>query len=71
MPVQWERVPPWLRERYLERYYEYRNMSMARNESLWRNMSIPIGPASLKFSKMNIEQVLKFILGVNSRTCKQ
>jgi hypothetical protein len=57
MPVQWEIVPKWLRERYLDRYYEYRNMS--------------VGPSAMQNSKMNIEQVLKFILGVNARTCKQ
>lgn len=57
LPVHWERVPVWMRERYLERYYEYRNMSY--------------GPESLKSSKMNVDAALKFILGVNPRTCSQ
>ncbi|KAF4518910.1 hypothetical protein B566_EDAN006748 [Ephemera danica] len=50
LPVHWERVPTWMRERYLERYYEYRNMSY--------------GPESLKSSNMNVDAALKFILGL-------
>lgn len=57
MPVQWEKAKPYVREKYLEQYHNYRNYST--------------GPAALFETKMNIDQVLKFILGMNSRTCKK
>jgi hypothetical protein len=57
MPVQWETASHHVREMYLERFYEYRNFSM--------------GARSLHTSRMNIDQALKFILGVNARTCKK
>jgi len=57
MPVQWETAIYRVREMHLDKFYEYRNFSL--------------GPSSLHTSKMNIDQALKFILGVNSRTCKK
>lgn len=57
MPVQWEKAKPYLREKYLEQYHNYRNYST--------------GPAALHDTKMNIDQALKFILGMNARTCKK
>jgi len=57
MPVQWEKAKSYIREKYLEQYHHYRNFST--------------GPAALDQTKMNIDQALKFILGVNSRTCKK
>jgi len=56
MPVQWETASYQVREMHLDKFYEYRNFSL--------------GPSSLHTSKMNIDQALKFILGVNARTCK-
>lgn len=58
MPVQWERAKPEVREKYLEMYYEYRNHT-------------PTGPRSLHTEKINIEEVLKFLLSVNGDTCKK
>ncbi|XP_012263569.2 uncharacterized protein LOC105690392 [Athalia rosae] len=55
MPVQWEKATPYVKEKYLERYYEYRNFTT--------------GPEALHSEKMNIEQALKFILGVNGKNC--
>jgi hypothetical protein len=57
MPVQWETASYHVREMHLDKFYEYRNFS--------------VGPQSLHTSKMNIDQALKFILGVNSKTCKK
>lgn len=57
MPVQWEKAKPYIREKYLEQNYNYRNYS--------------IGPAALQDKKMNIDQGLRFILGVTPRTCKK
>jgi len=57
MPVQWEKAKPYIREKYLEQYHHYRNFST--------------GPTALDQMKMNIDQALKFILGINSRTCKK
>ena len=56
MPVQWEKAKPYVREKYLEQFYHYRNYSA--------------GPESLRSEKTNIDQALKFILNVNSKTCK-
>lgn len=50
-------MKPYLREKYLEQYYYYRNYST--------------GPASLRDLKINIDQALKFILSVNPKTCNK
>lgn len=55
MPAQWNKAPTYLREKYLESFYEYRNFSK--------------GPESLNVEKMNIDEVIKFILSVNPRNC--
>lgn len=57
VPIQWEQAPPYIREKYLDRYYEYRNYST--------------GSKSLHTGKINIDQALKFIYGVNEKTCKK
>lgn len=46
-----------MRERYLDRHYEYRNYST--------------GPSALHTKKMNIDQALKFIISVNPKSCKK
>ncbi|XP_046734567.1 uncharacterized protein LOC124404468 [Diprion similis] len=56
MPILWEKATPYMKEKYLERFYEYRNYTT--------------GPASLHTEKMNIDQALKFIRSVNPKTCK-
>ncbi|XP_017757160.1 PREDICTED: uncharacterized protein LOC108548632 [Eufriesea mexicana] len=55
MPVQWEKTKSHIREKYLEQFYYYRNYS--------------IGPETLRSEQINIDQTLKFILSVNSKTC--
>lgn len=57
MPVQWEKAKPDVREKYLEQFYHYRNYS--------------IGPEALRSEQINIDQTLKFILSINSKTCKR
>ncbi|PSN56367.1 hypothetical protein C0J52_03750 [Blattella germanica] len=57
MPVQWEKATSDMREMYLEKFYEYRNFS--------------VGPNSLHTSKLNIDEALKFILGVNKKNCNK
>lgn len=57
MPIQWNMAPPYIREKYLDMFYEYRNAS--------------IGPESLHTTKMNIDEALKFVLGVNKNTCRK
>uniref|UniRef100_A0A6B2EIQ8 Putative g-protein coupled receptor n=1 Tax=Phlebotomus kandelakii TaxID=1109342 RepID=A0A6B2EIQ8_9DIPT len=56
VPIQWDRAPYHIREKYLDRYYEYRNYSS--------------GAASMHTEKMNIDEALKFIRGVNEKSCK-
>ncbi|KYN03563.1 PREDICTED: uncharacterized protein LOC108773343 [Cyphomyrmex costatus] len=56
MPVQWKKAPPYLREKYLEQYHHYRNYST--------------GSASLQDTKLNIDQALKYILGMKKDNCK-
>uniref|UniRef100_A0A182M7C6 GPR158/179 extracellular domain-containing protein n=1 Tax=Anopheles culicifacies TaxID=139723 RepID=A0A182M7C6_9DIPT len=56
VPIKWFRAPTYVREQYLNRYYEYKNYTT--------------GPSSLHSHKLNINEVLKFILGVNPRSCK-
>lgn len=57
MPVEWEKAKPHIREKYLEQFYHYRNYS--------------IGPEAIKSEKINIDQILKFILSINSKTCNR
>lgn len=57
MPIQWNTAPPYIREKYMDMFYEYRNAS--------------IGPESLHTTKMNIDEALKFVLGVNKNTCRK
>lgn len=57
MPVQWEKAPPFIRELYLEKYYEFRNVTT--------------GPEALLAKTMNPHDALHFILSVNKDTCKQ
>lgn len=56
-PIQWEKAPYHVREKYLEMHHEYRNVSQ--------------GAAALHTDKMNIDQALKFIIGVNEKSCKK
>lgn len=57
VPIQWERAPGYIREKYLDRHPEYRNYTS--------------GASSLHTDKINIEQSLNFILGVSERTCEE
>ena len=57
MPVEWTKAKPHVREKYLEQFYHYRNYS--------------VGPEALKSEKVNIDQCVKFILSINSKTCKR
>lgn len=57
MPVLWEKATPAIASKYLEKHYEYQNYS--------------VGPESLQSEKINIEQAMKFVLGVKSDNCKQ
>jgi hypothetical protein len=57
IPIDWERAPPYIREKYLDKYYEYRNYTT--------------GSKTVHEGKLNIDQVLKFILGVNEKTCAE
>lgn len=57
MPIQWNKAPYYIREKYLDKFDEYRNFST--------------GPEALHSTKMNIDQALKFIQGVNAKTCKK
>ena len=56
VPILWERVPDYIRRKYVNRYYEYKNYSTAAH--------------SLHTGKINIDQAIKFILGVNPKSCK-
>lgn len=51
----WDRAPYSVREKYMDMFYNYRNVTS--------------GSAALHTSKLNIDQALKFIHGVNERTC--
>lgn len=57
VPIQWERESYDVREKYLDLHPEYRNYST--------------GSRALHEEHVNIDQVLKFIHGVNYRTCKK
>lgn len=57
VPIQWERESYDVREKYLDLHPEYRNYST--------------GSRALHEEHINIDQVLKFIHGVNYRTCKK
>lgn len=55
MPIKWNPAPDYIRDKYMDRYYEYQNFS--------------VGPDSLHSRRMNIDEALKFIHGVNHKTC--
>ncbi|XP_012232061.1 uncharacterized protein [Linepithema humile] len=56
MPVQWEKADAYLKEKYLEQFYNYKNHST--------------GPAALHDSRLNIDEALKFVLNnVTEYTC--
>lgn len=55
--MQWEKAEPWMRDKYLEEHYEYKNYTT--------------GPESLQTEKMNIDQAVKFILSINEKTCRK
>lgn len=57
VPIQWERAPPYIREKYLDRHPEYRNYTT--------------GAGALHTDHINADQVLNFILGVSERTCQE
>ena len=57
MPIKWEKAPPYIREKYLDMFYEYRNHS--------------VGPESLHSTKINIDEVLRFIFSVRPNNCKK
>ncbi|XP_059475327.1 uncharacterized protein LOC132196585 [Neocloeon triangulifer] len=59
LPQHWERVPLWMKEKYLDKFYEYRNSS---NGTTSRQ--------SLDHDKMNIDEVLRFIFAVTPKSCK-
>ncbi|KAL0275101.1 UNVERIFIED_CONTAM: hypothetical protein PYX00_003066 [Menopon gallinae] len=63
IPVQWDRASRYVREKYLDRYYEYRRYNNASHMN-------HTGPNSVHASKINIHRVLSFILSVNDKTCK-
>ncbi|XP_014468491.1 PREDICTED: uncharacterized protein LOC106741225 [Dinoponera quadriceps] len=56
IPALWERASPHIREKYLERYYQYRNNST--------------GPSALREEKMNVLNALNFINQMDAKTCK-
>lgn len=56
VPIQWERAPYSVREKYMDMFHQYRNYTT--------------GSAALHTQKLNIDQALKFINSVNARTCK-
>lgn len=64
IPVQWERASKEVREKYLDRYYEYRKFHNASDYNR-------TGSHSVHSSKINIHNVLNFILSVNHKTCKK
>lgn len=55
LPIELERAPPYIREKYLDRHPEYRNYTT--------------GAGSLHTDRINANQVLNFILSVSERTC--
>lgn len=63
--MQWERASREVREKYLDRYYEYRRFHNASDFN-------HTGPSSVHHEKINIHKVLNFILKeVNPVTCKR
>ncbi|OXU20878.1 hypothetical protein TSAR_014574 [Trichomalopsis sarcophagae] len=54
-PAELTKATEYMKEKYLEQYYEYKNYS--------------VGPDSLHTDKMNIHEVLKFIYGVHESNC--
>jgi len=57
LPIVWEKAPYHIRQKYLDRHQEYRNYST--------------GSRALHTEHLNIDQALKYIHGVNYRTCKK
>lgn len=56
MPIDWERAPYHIREKYLDMHYEYRNITK--------------GAASLHQTKINVDAAVNFINSVNPSSCR-
>lgn len=57
MPERWDKASKNMKEYYLDKYYEYRNATK--------------GPGALHKNKKNVDEILRFILGVHPETCKR
>lgn len=57
LPTKLENSTRAIKNKYLEKHYEYQNYST--------------GPESLQAQKINIEQAMNFVLGVNKDNCKE
>lgn len=56
VPIDWYKAPLYIRNKYLDKYYEYRNHS--------------VGSSAVHDEHINIDEVLRFILGVNEKNCR-
>ncbi|CAB3375436.1 Hypothetical predicted protein [Cloeon dipterum] len=59
LPQHWERVPKWMKDKYLDKFYEYHNSTNGTSSR-----------RSLDHDKMNIDEVLRFIFDVTPKSCK-
>lgn len=57
MPIKWEKAPDYMREKYLDMFFSYRNESQdPRNNPIHQKM-------------LNIHKALNFILDVKPKNC--
>lgn len=63
LPQQWEIAPSWLREQYLEKFFEYQNFTES-DEQTYNVFHRPKG-------KANIDDILRFIWKIDATNCKE
>lgn len=61
MPIKWEREESYVREKYMDMYYEYRKNTSDQQP----------GPEVLHALKKNVHDILTYLNSINKKTCKK
>lgn len=69
LPIKWEKAPQYLRELYLDRYYEYRNYS--EDTVFHQQLNLTESANPFRTNNLNIHSAINFILEVRPDNCKK
>lgn len=68
LPIKWEKARQYIRELYLDKYYEYRNYS--EDIVFFRQLNITESANPFRTNNLNIHSAINFILEVKPNNCK-